>query len=64
MLIIKYFIIQYWMWKGEQGALVLEMLDGMLKEKGYNRTELRQFWRDFRKSKKIRKEVIRRLLEK
>lgn len=48
--------------KDLQKALkLLEYIDVKLDKKGYNRTERRQFWRDFSKDSKLRTEIYQEL---
>jgi len=44
-------------------SVLFKAIEDLLKKEGMNRTQVRQFWRDFNKSEKLRKDVFQKLVE-
>ena len=47
----------------QRSLKLLEYFEGQLKKSGLNRTEIRQFWNDFRKNGQVRTDVFNKLLK-
>ena len=46
----------------QRAVKLLSYLDKKLIKKGYNRTQIRQFWRDFEKSQQLRQDIFKELI--
>lgn len=52
----------YWQWRIRRAVAVIPVLDGMMIKAGYNRTQRRQFWREFVGGAKVRAAAAEKMM--
>ncbi len=53
----------YWKWKTNRSIRVIDDLDWSLQQAGYSRKDIRRFWREFVKHRKVRTEVLNKITQ-